>query len=303
MAREEAFVKNDENWRNLKKVLAILFLGFVALVAARFVYSFRIPPEKLGGPRRSFVREIGEMSSNASYRSSSMSNLAQLYKGKGSIWDAGIVNLLEVFEKTAKMQSTTGAFDSDKEQAFTLARKHKATVKYEKASGLTPHRSLTVVFGVSADAFDDLLEELSKVGKLGAITVMKVERTQDVRSMFLKKQSLEKYVEALLKLRKVKGNVDEFIKLEEKILAIQREARSVALQLGDFTQEKSFCDISFSLSETKRRAKYSLKLRLADAAAWSFARYMSVLCATVVIGLIYHSIVVLCRRPKAGAAD
>ena len=44
-------MKSGEDWRNIKKVLAILFLGFVALVVARFVYSFQVPAEKLGRPR------------------------------------------------------------------------------------------------------------------------------------------------------------------------------------------------------------------------------------------------------------
>jgi len=231
-----------------KKVLAVLVLGFVALVVCRFIYSFTIPVEKLGRVRRGITSGLGELES-LSYKRSSMSNFAELSQSWDDLQQKGNIGLLEVFERTATLRSQTEAFESDKERVFGIITSHKATVKYEQGRGLAPGRSLDLGIAVSVAAFDDVVAALRTIGKPGSFAVTKKDRTQEFRTLFSTKQSQQKYVEALQKLRNVKGEVEHFVKLEKEILETQKAIESLGIQLGDFAQKESFCNITFSLWE------------------------------------------------------
>jgi len=275
-----------------KKGLAVLVLGFLALVLCRFFYSFTIPVENLGRVRRGITAGLGELES-LSYNRASMSNLMELSDSFDSLQQQGKLSLLEVFEKTATLRSETEAFESDKERVFGIIKDHKAAVKYEQGRGLAPQRSLDLGIAVSVAAFDDVVAALRKVGRLGSFAVTKKDRTQEFRSLFSTKQSQEKYIEALQALRKVKGDVEHFIKLEKEILDTQKAIESLGIQLGDFAQKESFCNITFSLWERQVVIRYSLALRLFDSVAWSVACYMWVLCAAFILAAVYCSVRVL----------
>lgn len=277
-----------------KKVLAILFLGFIVLFVVRFLYSFAVPVEDLRRPFRR-VAERMEQSVSFSYKRAIASNLTQIAASAELFLAQGNVQLLEVFEKTGTLNSTTVRFDSDKKKLFEVIEKHKAKVKSQSGRGLCPARSLNVAIHVKAEAFDDMVENLKGVGELDSISVAKSDRTEEFRKLFARKESLEKHEKVLLKLRESQGTVEDFIGLEEKILDIQKEILSARIQLGDFTREESFCNVSYSLSEKKQpeAPELSLKGRLLHSLVWSIINYSFVVGAVLAALLVYKSIRVL----------
>ena len=278
--------------RLVKKLAALLLLGFVALVAARFVYSYRLPVGELADPRRAIKQEISDLGS-IKYRSSNSNNLLTIAPSAEAFFAQGNIALLQVFEKTGQLQSATTDFDGDRAKLLAVLNDKKTIVKYERTRGLSPRRSIHVALAVKDDAFDGVMEGLKVIGELRFAQVTKADRTQEFRSLFAQKESLQKHLQALTRLRESKAKVDEFINLEGKILELQKQVHTLQIRLGDFATEESFSNIAFSLSETGQGAAYTNALRLVDAFIWSLARYCYVVFAGVIVYLCVLSVGVL----------
>ncbi len=251
-----------------KKAVAALFLGFVLLCVARFAYSFAVPADELNRFRESWVSQVREFES-ISYKRSAMTNIAQLGMTVEQVLAQGNVARLQVFEKTGQVSSGTPAFEDDARKLFDLVAAQKGQIKYEKHEGLAPARTLTLALSVNSEAFDETMKRLKGIGELQTASITKRDMTDTFRTLFAKREALSQYQEALAKLRQAQGRVEEFLKLEEKILAMQEEIRSQSIQLGDFTQKESFCNIACALVEKGKAAPYTLQTRAADAVFWS----------------------------------
>src|SRR5262249_17422679 len=108
---------------------------------------------------------------------------------------------IEVYEKTAQLTSGTSAFSADEAGGRPAAPTQKAVIFSERANGLAPERVLALGIRASPEHFDGLLDELSRVGQLGSISVVQQDRTGEFRRLHAQRQSLQKHQEALLKLR------------------------------------------------------------------------------------------------------
>ena len=148
---------------------------------------------------------------------------------------------------------------------------------------------------MSHGAFDEVLGKLKSIGTVRSAMVTKTDRTQEFRTAYAKKQELEQHLEMLAKLRDAEGTVDDFVQLEAKILAVQKDVHELKIKLGDFMAEESFCNIAFALTEKGRAPAYSLTLRLFDAAVWSVGWYVRFLCV-VALGLMAHLSVRVLRQ-------
>src|SRR5438876_8288929 len=108
---------SDGARRKLKKAVAILFLGFLLLIFARFAYSFALPTDELSRFHETWTAQVRDFES-LSYKRSAMSNLAQLGIPVDQILAQGNVSRVQVFEKTGQLSSSTSAFDEDQKKLF-----------------------------------------------------------------------------------------------------------------------------------------------------------------------------------------
>ena len=147
-----------------------------------------------------------------------------------------------------------------------------------------------MALSVKSDTFDDTMGMLQKIGDIRSVVIAKKDMTDSFRSLHAKKGALLKYQEALSKLRTSEGKVEEFIKLEEKILVLQEDIRTLSIQLGDFAQEESYCNVAMALAEREGAVQYSLKDRIGDVILWSIGKYFYLVCAIFVVYLVYVSV-------------
>ena len=275
-----------------KKVLAILILGFALLVLGRFVYSFWLPAEESARFRRA-VPEWG-LNTEVAFNLRNRSNLRQIGVGLQDLVRAGNLSRLEVLEETATANATSTTFDADKEKFLNVVSQRKGKILHERSQGLSPHRSLSMTIGVSADSFQATVQDLKAIGTLTALTVTRTDRTEEFRALLAKKQSSEKYSESLSKLRQAPaGGVQDLIKLEEKILEVQREIENASMRLGDFTPDESLSNIAYTLAESQGVPAYRLDDRALDSMSWAGVVYAYLIGAIVGLFLIQRSIVVL----------
>ena len=280
---------------SIKKVLAILFLGFVLLVLGRLVYSFWLPAEELTRFRRA-LPEWGSSTTDVAINFKTQSNLRQIGVALQDLVSAGNLSRLEVLEETANANATSTAFDADKEKFLKIVSERKGKILHERAQGLAPQRSLSMTIGVNADSFQATVQDLKAIGTLTALTVTRTDRTEEFRALLAKKQSSVKYLDSLSKLRQAPaGSVQDLIKLEEKILEVQREIENASMRLGDFTPEESLSNIAYTLAERPAVPAYRLEERLLDAMGWGSVVYAYLIGALVALFLMQRSIVVLRR--------
>jgi hypothetical protein len=268
--------------RTIKRTIAILFLSFVVLAVARFLYSFSIPVEQLSRANAGWVEEFRELDLS-SYKRMAMTNLADLGLTADQVLAQGQVSRLQVFEQSGQVSATTSTFDADSKAFFALVDARGGQIKVQKAEGLSPRRSLAAAFSVSSKVFDETLDALRKIGEVRASSTVKRDMTDTFRALFAKREALTQYQEALSKLRQTQGRVEEFLKLEEKILSLQEEIRTHSIQLGDLTKTESFCNILFGLTEKGNATAYSFGARAADAVIWSVEKTFY---AALVLGLV-----------------
>jgi hypothetical protein len=239
----------------MKKLAALLFLLFLALWAAGVIRTFTLDEPDLslfGGPA------LHSLSSNPSFREAnpgmrSAHNLAQIgliQTPLPQLLDKADVNQIRVYEKTAALAAGTTAFEHDQERVRQTLQDQKAAIFSDKAEGVGAKRQLTLGISVHPDRFDALLKTLTQVGQVESIRVEQQDRTSEFRRLYAQRQSLKKHQEAILKLRGGgKLSVEEALKLEQRIMEIEKEIQTVAVQLGDFLEKEPSYNLFVTLQE------------------------------------------------------
>jgi len=276
-----------------KKILAALFLCFIALFVIRLILGFFIEFHRLSDINlNSELRmPIFSSMSDIAYEKAVSNNVKQMDSGREQVFQGTGINQLEVFAKEAKVNTVSQDYDNDEKKIYALLKKQKSVIRIEQKYGLKPNRTLRLVIKVPEDKFDVTVKELQKIGKLNSINISKEDKTEQVKNLFIKKQSLEEYKKSLAKLREQEnGKVEEFIKLEDKIQKIEKDIQALGVQFGDFVREESYSNVSFSLIEHSKsivnEEKYPIMARVFDAFAWTVKWYfifvvaMTTLCMT-----------------------
>jgi hypothetical protein len=281
--------------QKMKKILAALFLGFVLLFLIRFLLSFLIFQ---GDSKKSVtatpVADIVYSREEISYKKRMVSNVTLLAEPSQNFLAEGPVDLLQVYQKEAKMKSLSSNFDEDEKNLKVKVKNVNGNISYENNTGLKPHRFINVVISISPQDFDSLVLDLKKIGELSEIMITKEDKTQEFRTLYAKRGSLVNYQKSLIRLRSNQGKVEEFISLEEKIQEIEKEIQSYGVQLGEFVEKESFCNIAILLMEYQRsiidEEKYPLESRLVNSFIWAIKWYFLFLVILGIIYLIYYSI-------------
>lgn len=235
-----------------KKLAALAFLLFLALWVAGFLRTFAQSAAE--APTVPTI-PVKFSSISEEYGSSlrQTSNLAQMGLPKAplpQVLDQVDIDQLKVYEKTGQISSGSTNFTDDEERVRKAIVTHKSVIFDEKASGIAPERKLSLGISVPPERFDSLLEELTHVGQLRAINVEQKDRTGEFRRLHAQRQSLKKYQEAILKLRVAnKPSIDDALKLEQKILEIEKDIQTLGVQLGDLLGKEPFYNLFIAFQE------------------------------------------------------
>jgi hypothetical protein len=284
-----------------KKLIALGFLLLVGLWAAGVVRSFGMAHSDLP------ALSVSIPSSVEDYRGSlrTANNLAQIGLVKAplpKVLDQEDIQQIRVYEKTAQISAGSTAFADDEARIRKALADHQAVVFSEKATGISPERSLALGISVRPDKFDALLHALTEIGQVGAITVQQHDRTTEFRRLHAQRQSLKKYQEAILKLRASdKLTVEEALKLEQKIQEIEKELQTLGVQLGDLLGKEPSYNLFVTLQEYQPGSRYdrgfTFTRRLGSGLYWAAGWwFVAAAGAGVLIG-VYLSV----RTLRSGA--
>lgn len=291
--------------RTFLRVLAVLFLTFVGLFLVRFVLGYFIEFDRYSRDAVGFQAVAGlSMPSKIDYHKAVSSNVERFKEGSGGEFTSEQLAQLEVFAKEANLSGTTMAFDTDQERVREAIRENDATIRLERREGLRPRRSLQLVLKVPEDNFAVLTAQLKTVGKVQDMSVVKEDKTQEVKAIHARLAALQKHHDALAKLRGRDGTVDDLAELEQKILSVQQQLQQTRGQFGELVQAKSYHNILYSLQEVYRLPVgdevYSLGERVLDALEWTIVWYF--LAVFVVGGIVLAVLSVRVLLPKHGPA-
>jgi hypothetical protein len=235
-----------------KKLAAAGFLLFLLLWAVGFVRTFTLPQAE----PEVFIPPIAPYSSSGDSSragAKTANNLAQISLTQAplpQILDQEDVHKVQVYEKTAHLASGTSTFADDEERIRSAIAKWNAAVFSETATGIAPRRLLSLGISVRPVQFDLLLDELRGVGQINSISVQQQDRTADFRRLHAQRQSFKKHLEAILKLREAgKLSVEEALKLEQKVLEVEKEVQAVGVQLGDLLNKEPSYNLFVTLQE------------------------------------------------------
>lgn len=273
--------------KRIRKASFYFIGGFFLLFAFRYVYS---ATEKDYYDEEDSVFDLFENISSSRHNYASYS-----YKfkegGGGGKSDAGAptVSVDQKYEKVADVGAKTESFDETESRVRSDLKKFNTVIQFEQKSGNKGSRSLVMMIGVRPESFDSLFTALKNYGSVRKAEITKIDKTSEFKALNARKASLEKTREALITLKKQNGHIDEFIKLEDRILEIEDTLQFLGVSLGDFDLENEFCTIRYSLSEGRPKVKMSVMHRIKVSLEWSVQCYISlliILCLILVCSFI-----------------
>jgi len=263
----------------LLRGLIFIVLGYLALVAARFIYM-EIGGDGSSRSDRRFM-ESNFVSAAVMQKDGNYRNYATLsYKGVGG------ATIDQKYEKVARVQSATEQFDDDEKRARSAVENIKGIIQGEGVQSMDGFRSLALTIGVPPGEFDHAVEEIKKIGRLESFSISKSDKTNDYLQLRAKRTSLEKMRDALAAIKGQGGSIDELVKLEREMLEIENKLQELGVQLGQFDLVNELCTVHFTLAEqpaTVRRHPHFGNFL--SAMAWASSVYVAML-ASVALGLV-----------------
>jgi hypothetical protein len=280
------------------KAAAVGFLALIALWIIGLVREASVPyPQPAGWnvARGITLQEVQADSNNGFDRQVISNNLKQLglaLTPLPMVLDQPDLEKLQVFEKTAQLAVGSDTFDDDEAAIHSALAAHHAVAFNERRGGLEPARRLLLDISVPTDEFDALVAKLQQIGQLQSISVQKRDRTSEFRRLHAQRLSLKQYLASVLKLRGGKqGSIEDELKLEQKIQDIEKELRTLSVQMGDFLGKESYYHVSLTLTEflpgSRFDRTYAVPQRVAHAFVWAIGWWTAlVLTAAVFAGSV-----------------
>lgn len=177
------------------------------------------------------------------------------------------------FEKIASLRQTTSDFDVARKNLDALINENTAQVQYEHMDGLPGRRALQLGIGVPPAKFDSFIGEVSKLGEVTDLTIVKNDKTNEYRQLNAKRQSLEKARETLLQLANSGGSVEERLKVQEKLSEIEERIQDLGVALGEFDTENEFFTVKLLVAEATKVMGISWERRAFDAGVWAIGTF------------------------------
>ncbi|MCF8298546.1 MAG: DUF4349 domain-containing protein [Saprospiraceae bacterium] len=265
------------------KIAIIILCGFVVLFVFRFIYGYTSTSSIREDSYVSDFFEDGMTKRN--YASDNYSMDKKGYDSKANYKDGDFetrspkaessseIDINQKYEKTATIKSKTDNYADDKTKLENKIKDFNAIIQFEKISGNKGNRRWHLSIGVQPDKFDTLYDFIRKIGRLSSSEVTKVDKTNEFKNLNAKKLSLEKIRKSLIELQEQKGQIDEFINLQNRILEIESDLQRLGVLLGDFDEENEFCTIKYSLVEGSKPIPISTIHRIKVAFEWTVQYY------------------------------
>ncbi|SHN48879.1 DUF4349 domain-containing protein [Desulfovibrio litoralis] len=153
------------------------------------------------------------------------------------------------FEKTASINASSRAFNEDEKKIRNLISEQKAIIQDEQTLGRKSSRRLHLIIGVTPASFDTFYEAAQKIGTVRSVSTEKQDRTNHFLTLKAKRASLESTKASLVELKKHEGKIEDFIKLQNRILEVEQELQTLGVSLGEFDEINAFFTVRFSLTE------------------------------------------------------
>lgn len=267
----QAFKKR---WKNIMLLLVLLFL---VLFLFRFWYGY--------SKQIDFFENQTEYFEEISF--SKRNYASKEYKVKSKTQNQGTVNVDQKYEKIAAVNSISSNFDQDEKATRKTIEKYNAIIQFEQKLGNLGNRKSLFAIGVPPENFDDMYQDLIKVGRVQSKQITKKDKTNEYKELNAKKQSLEKIRNSLMELKSKGGRIDEYISLDNRILEIEQELQDLGVSLGNFDDENEFCTVQFSLLEG-RKLNITMIHRVKVALEWTVKMQLRIVTVLLFMALFSY---------------
>jgi hypothetical protein len=282
----------------------LLFLGLWIVGVSRPAVAPQVEHEELA---TGLFSSVEDQHSNRQV-ANNLKQIGLTLEALPHLLDQKDLDKVQVYEKTAHLSSSTTSFTEDEERLRGTVALHKATIANERSTGIGPNRTLTLGITVHPDRFEELLADLKQVGHLTAIHVEQQDRTGQLRQLHAQRQSLKKHQDAVLKLRQTgKLSVEEALKVEQKLLEVEKEIHALGVQLGDLLGMEPSYNLFVSLREQRSGSEaglgWGIARRLGSSLLWALGWWLLAAVATGLLVGTYVSLKTLRGTPRsAGSA-
>jgi hypothetical protein len=256
--------------KKILRGLALFAIGFVIVFILRLIYGYITYPD--GKPQ---VMQGSQFQVNQNF-SFNVRNYASYQYKKSAKTGVHTYSVDQKYEKIANIKTSTEKIDESEKQVRDLIKSHDSIIQYEQKSGVkvSKNRIINLAIGVPPGKFDELVVKLKSIGKIISINIDKKDKTNEYKKLKAKKNSLLTIRKSLIALKNRGGKIDEYIKLENRILEIEKEIQGLGINLGEFDSENEFCTIKFTLLEASFiKSSISFFQRLSVAFSWSMKFY------------------------------
>ena len=263
----------------IKKQLLLLLLMFLGLLLARLLFGYVTYPD---GYERG-----GRSVNNISDFELARKNYASKKMAKGSVQQATAASVDQKYEKVGSLANTTEEYGENEKALYQLIQDEELMIQLEQKSGLPEARKLNIALGVIPDKFDNIIEQLKKIGTVKRIQIDKKDKTNEYKKLEAKRVSLQKARESLMSLKQSGGEVRDMIELTNRLLVVENEIQDLGVSLGEFDENNEFCTVKFTLKEVRKPVlnKISFSHRLHVATVWA-AKVFVTFWGLLVIGLL-----------------
>lgn len=268
--------------KKIRNGLYIALVGFTLFFAFRLVYGYTSAASDSDDDSIFDVFSDSEIEVKRNYASAKIR-----YKDAAPTVNRPVAPtaLEQKYEKIARYQSRTTAFEEESKKVKSLIEGFKAVIQFEKNAGNKGYRSLNLSIGVRPDTFDAFCEQVKKIGTIKSVTISKTDKTNEFKTLNAKRASLEKIRNSLTDLKNKGGKIDEYVTLENRILEIESELQELGVSLGEFDAENEFCTIHFTLFEGQVKT-ISFLHRAKVAFEWALKNYALALGIVLLASLV-----------------
>jgi hypothetical protein len=260
----------------MRKVIAALVLGgmlFGGMAGLRYLGSV---PSNVG-----FAGAMQEAAGFSLDRKNYASEKAGPASGPAS-GDA------QKYEKIATIGLASDAFEDHRGALGRLIASVGGQVQLERLQGLAGRRALNLGIGVPPNKFDAFIADARKLGRETGLTIVKNDKTNDYLKLRARRASLEKTRAQLEALQAAGGSVDERLKVQNQLSALEEQIQDMGVSLGEFDVSNELCTVKITLAETRAVAGPSQAQRWQRAVAGALPDFAFLTFGlTAVVGMIW----------------
>lgn len=259
------------------RLLLAAAAAFALLFAARFAYELSRGQDRFPAEPGIAFDAIQQSEAPASYSRKNYAS-AKIVIAQPSA--AQTVD--QKYERVSTIESRSKDWDADAAALEIAIAAVEAVVQKENASGLPGSRVLALTLGVIPSAFDEAVSLLKGVGELQSINTIKTDRTADFLALEARRLSLEKTRDGLAALRNSGAALADRIALETRVLEIEGQIQDLAVSLGDYSENNSFCTVRLTLREGRPASPLRrIAAAAMDALAWTAGVYLGLVVASL----------------------